>query len=108
MTLLDGHIQFLQRRIDAVKLKHGNFATSAVVNENAFLQSEKVYQDVAQHFRNLGYIVHAPPSADTFKHACDNHARNEMTLIRWNSEPEALAHMILVEIPAPPCDQTCT
>lgn len=107
MTSLDENIRYLQRRIDAVKLKKGNFATSVTVNENAFLESEQLYQDVAQHFRNLGYTVHAPPSAETFQLACDNHARDEMSLIRWNSAPEALSRMILVEIPLA-CEQKCT
>jgi hypothetical protein len=96
--LLYKYASFLQKNIDSVKLTKGNFATSALVNKEVFLISEKLYQDVAQHFRNQGYTVHAPPSKETFQKACANHARNDMTLLRWVSTPDALATMIVVEI----------
>lgn len=92
-------IGYVQRAINEATLKHGTFASSALVNGRARLISDKLFQGIATHFRQLGYVVHAPTPLAKWLEALREAERNDLTMMRFYQEI-SLGNVLLVELPS--------
>ena len=96
------HIHRLEEAIKHNKEFKGTFATSGLVNSQIRLVNDDVHATVVGHFRKSGYVVHAPPSMETWQKALEEPDRNCLNLLKHcYREPNALDSVILVEIVQP-------
>jgi len=91
---------YIDDNIKHCRKTHCKFASSSVVNKEAKVQSERLYCELVQHYRDLGYTVHSPPTFDILNVALELASKNEeLQSLRYIVKKDGgLKNIILIEI----------